>query len=203
MKHIEIPHADFSPSIRDRLADDDEGIYVVYGVFIAGTSLNISRVYKGKLSEIEMRVNNPEDPSAADVTYLVPVPEFVVDYKDPQFAKYLNLHFVEAKEVQSDEEMMRRFAEAYTAKLSSEAVSQEAEQQAANDAQASANAGGSLEAAAQRLESALTRVNETAEEAAREIEVRKHQDEKNGFTIPQAASDDGVVDVEVKRETSD
>lgn len=203
MKHIEISQSDFAPNIRDRLAEDDKGVYIVYGVFIAGTALNISRLYKGSFADIELRINNPQDPSPQDTTFLVPVPEFVVDAKDPQYAKYINLHFVESKDVESDEEMMRRFAEAFTSKMSSEAASQEEELQAANDAQMAAKAGGALHAVAQKLEDSLASISATAQAAAEEIEVRKHQDAKLGFNQPEPTDTSNVTDAVVKSETSD
>ena len=100
-----------SASIRGALHTEDKGIYIVYGVYIEGTSLNVQRVYSGKFEDIQIRLSNDsENPKA---TYLLPLPEFLVNFEDPEYAKYVNVHFVKEADIESDTVMTQKFCEAF------------------------------------------------------------------------------------------
>ena len=122
MKNFKFTGDQLTPTLRDKIADGDEGIYVVYGAFIEGTALNLTRLFKGSFNDIVLKIDDPTNVDPDKVEYLLPVPEYIVDHTDADYAKYLNIHLVPASDIEDDETMLRKFCEAYTKKLSEAGV---------------------------------------------------------------------------------
>ena len=125
MKNFKFTGDQLTPNLRDKIADSDEGIYVVYGAFIDGTALNLTRLYKGSFNDIVLKIDDPTNVDPDKVEYLLPVPEYIVDHTDADYAKYLNIHLVPSSDIEDDETMLRKFCDAYTKKLSDAGVSSE------------------------------------------------------------------------------
>lgn len=119
MKQYRIPAVSVSAHIRDAINSNDQGIYIVYGLFIVEQSLNINRLYKGDLMDIGVEVQNNDTSDLRNVTYTLPVPEFVANEDDQNWAKYVHIHMVLSSEIKDDEEMMKEFVAAFAKKLSS------------------------------------------------------------------------------------
>ena len=115
MKNFHIPASHLTPTLADAINLNEEGIYVVYGVFIYNQALSINKLHKGQFSEIQVQQHTDEN---GDFTnYLVPVPEFIANERDAEYAKYIQIHFIKQEDIKSDEEMMQEFVKAFASKL--------------------------------------------------------------------------------------
>lgn len=120
MKNYAIPESHLTPTLVEALNNNSEGIYTIYGVFINNNALSVNRLHKGSFSDITMHRVGEGD--AAKAVYLIPVPEFLVSDTDPEFARYVQVHLVDAEEAneQTDEEQMQNFVKAFVSKLAGE-----------------------------------------------------------------------------------
>lgn len=206
MKNFQFKASQLTANLRDKIAAEDQGIYVVYGTFIDGTALNITRLHTGKFSDIMLRIDNPSSVDPDAVTYLVPIPEYIVSHEDPNYAKYLNIHFVPEADIEDPEVMMRKFCEAYTRNLSS-AAADDAAQAAELQAEQMKAAGQGLdqmESALSQLEQSSALVATLSQQAQRESGLLNPvpQDVEEESAVPVAAQDPNVVtDVEPKSTT--
>lgn len=133
MKLFPFPSTDLSQTTANAINNQDQGIYILYGVYIEGTALNIQRLYKGKFEDVEVKIEDV-DAENPTVTYMLPVPEFVVNFNDPEYAKYINVHFLQSSEIEDDETMSQKFCEAFTAKLAKAQIDAHQEPQSGNSA---------------------------------------------------------------------
>lgn len=124
MKSFHVPMSHLTPTLIQEINQKEEGVYFIYGAFIYEESLMINKLHKGKFSDIEFEESSE--------SYLVPVPEFVVNEHDPEYAKYIQLHFIRQDDVKSDEEMMQEFVKAFAAKLAGVSEEETAEQESEN-----------------------------------------------------------------------
>lgn len=115
MKNFHIPASHLTPTLADAINLNEEGIYVVYGVFIYNNALSINKLHKGQFAEIQVQQHSDENGDFT--TYLVPVPEFIANERDAEYAKYIQIHFIKQEDIKSDEEMMQEFVKAFAAKL--------------------------------------------------------------------------------------
>lgn len=116
MKNFHIPATHLTPTLSEAINLQGEGVYIVYGVFIYNNSLSINKLHKGMFSEILAQVDEGDE-GETSTTYLVPVPEFIANEKDSEFAKYIQIHFVKSEDLKTDEEMMQEFVKAFASKL--------------------------------------------------------------------------------------
>lgn len=133
MKQFPFLATELSQNTANAINNQDQGIYILYGVYIEGTALNIQRLYKGKFEDIEVKIEDV-DAENPKVTYMLPVPEFVVNFNDPEYAKYVNVHFLQSVEIEDDETMSKKFCEAFTAKLAKAQIDAQQEPQSDDSA---------------------------------------------------------------------
>lgn len=133
MKLFPFLATELSQNTANAINNQDQGIYILYGVYIEGTALNIQRLYKGKFEDIEVKIEDV-DAENPKVSYMLPVPEFVVNFDDPEYAKYVNVHFLQSVEIEDDETMSKKFCEAFTAKLAKAQIAAQQEPQSDDSA---------------------------------------------------------------------
>lgn len=187
MKLFPFLATDLSQNTANAINNQDQGIYILYGVYIEGTALNIQRLYKGKFEDIEVKIEDV-DAENPKVTYMLPVPEFVVNFHDPEYAKYVNVHFLQSCEIEDDETMSKKFCEAFTAKLAKAQVEAHQEPQNYSATEGDATSELSQEQAEQALES--------AENA---LEALKRSMQALTDLSAEREKDSDVIDVEAKK----
>jgi aryl-phospho-beta-D-glucosidase BglC (GH1 family) len=113
MKNYAIPESHLTPTLVESLNNNSDGTYTVYGVFVNNNALSVNRLHKGSFADIVTQ--KVED----TVVYLIPVPEFIVAANDTEFARYVQVHLVDAEDAkeQTDEEQMQNFVKAFVSKL--------------------------------------------------------------------------------------
>lgn len=192
MKHFKFAGNQLTAALRDKIAEQDPGIYVVYGAFIDGTSLNLTRLYKGNFKDILLRIDDPSHIDPANVEYLLPVPEYIVAHDDPEYAKYLNIHLVPSSDIEDDEVMLRKFCEAYTKKLSAVAVEDvpEAGEEATQQVAAAGQTLGQMEENVSKLQESTALLATLQQQALKE---RGGQAQLEAPQEPAGASDPSVV----------
>lgn len=116
MKNFHIPVSHLTSQLAQSIIDNGNGIYIVYGVFINKETLGLNKLHKGNFSDLTI---NLKGGSGKDMILDVPVPEFIVAEDDKDYAKYIQIHFVEEKDIKSDDIMMQEFVKAFTNKLAS------------------------------------------------------------------------------------
>lgn len=114
MKNFNIPSKHLTPTLAEAINMSEDGLYIVYGVFINNNSLSINKLHKGSFNDVKVSKSDDDDTSF----YIVPVPEFIANEHDAEYAKYIQIHFIKKEDIKSDEEMMKEFVEAFAAKLS-------------------------------------------------------------------------------------
>lgn len=121
MKDFHIPSSYLTPTLRESLNLNEEGCYIIYGIFIYNNELGVNKLHKGNFSEVQLQLSTEETELGTENTaiYIVPVPEFIASEKDTDFAKYIQIHFIKKSEMKSDEEMMKDFISAFAEKLAS------------------------------------------------------------------------------------
>lgn len=185
MKLFPFPSTDLSQTTANAINNQDQGIYILYGVYIEGTALNIQRLYKGKFEDVEVKIEDV-DAENPTVTYMLPVPEFVVNFNDPEYAKYINVHFLQSSEIEDDETMSQKFCEAFTAKLAKAQIDAHQEPQSGN------SAAGGEELSPEQAEQALGSAENALEALQRSMQALIDLGAERG-------KDADVIDVEAKK----
>lgn len=140
MKLYTITAAQLTPEIREAINRNEEGKFLVYGIFIYESSVSISRLHKGSFADIQLMSADPKQDnqelgigieSELETYYLFPVPEYVVEQSDQNFARFMQIHIVREAELKDskycseanpegyipDDVLMKTFSEAFISKL--------------------------------------------------------------------------------------
>lgn len=136
MKLYTINSSQLTPEIREAINRNEDGKFLVYGIFIYDSSVSISRLHKGSFADIQLMSADPsqaqaEDSQELETYYLFPVPEYVVEQSDQNFARFMQIHIVRESELKDrkycseanpegyipDDVLMKTFSDAFMSKL--------------------------------------------------------------------------------------
>lgn len=137
MKSYAVPASQLVAEMREAINNNEQGKYLLYGIFVYADSVSISRLHKGDFSEIQLVVADTAQAEQAPVTpaetyYLFPVPEYVVDQRDQDFSRFLQIHIMRESELRDeqyksennpeglipDDVLMKTFTESFMNRLS-------------------------------------------------------------------------------------
>lgn len=125
MKFYGIHNTLVSPEIRDALTLHEEGRYFVYGVSVGmDNTVAVTCLHTGSFFDIGLSL---PDQAPHDFSYLVPVPEYLVDI-DSTYSTYVQLHFLRQVDIgeMSDAQLRQQFVENFQRKL--EEIGQQVEE---------------------------------------------------------------------------